>query len=622
MSLAEVSSFSEAWVSTSEIFCCGYFPKWDSPSQLYNFAWIFRMLRAKLFRAFWIPQKAFCTISSLKMLDSAAAAAPNQSSDTKKRPFDGKGSYRFKKKKRTEGFSFTGSHEEVLLEDVRGILNELSLESKDFSKVEPAKTSLPPNLPQLQSELDLTVRKLSSTGDGLATLDGLDHVFVVPFSAPGDTVRAKVYKQFQQHKYSLTDFVKVVTPSAERDDSLVKCQYFSKCSGCQFQMLPYHYQLAHKKTIVEKAYQNFSGLSSELVPKVDDTIGSPLEYGYRTKLTPHFDAPPGSRRSDGRNGVVRSFDEVPPIGFMKKGTMVTLDIEDCPIGTDAVRLGMKRERKRVADELGKYHRGVTILLRESTRRIPTAEVEAGEPEQIVETDQVVRETSGEWTYLKRCITDSKATSTEFIDNFVFDNPAGAFFQNNNSILPVFTNYIREHVLPPTNGSQITHLIDAYSGSGLFTITLSAMFKRSIGIDISPSSIESARHNAHANNLPESQADFIAADAANLFAKVTFPAEETVVVIDPPRKGCDESFLKQSLRYGPARIVYVSCNVHTQARDVGLLVGGMRGVDGGFGEGNGAYDIESLVGFDFFPQTGHVEGVAVLQRKEAMKSTTS
>ena len=89
-----------------------------------------------------------------------------------------------------------------------------------------------------------------------------------------------------------------------------------------------------------------------------------------------------------------------------------------------------------------------------------------------------------------------------------------------------------------------------------------------------------------------------------------------MVIDPPRKGCDESFLRQLLRYSPARVVYVSCNVHTQARDVGLLVGGMKGVDGGFGPGNGAYEIENLRGFDFFPQTGHVEGVAVLRRKTA------
>jgi tRNA (uracil-5-)-methyltransferase len=230
---------------------------------------------------------------------------------------------------------------------------------------------------------------------------------------------------------------------------------------------------------------------------------------------------------------------------------------------------------------------------------------------------IVTEDRGDYIHEKTCITDPNSKSTEYLDSFAFVNPAGSFFQNNNSILPIFTSYIRDRILPPnTTGPKITNLIDAYSGSGLFTITLSSLFTNSLGIDISASSIECANSNARLNKLPESQANFIAADAANLFASITFPGDETVVVIDPPRKGCDESFLRQLLRFSPARVVYVSCNVHTQARDVGLLVGGMKGVDGGFGPGSGAYEIESLRGFDFFPQTGHVEGVAVLRRKTA------
>jgi tRNA (uracil-5-)-methyltransferase len=79
-----------------------------------------------------------------------------------------------------------------------------------------------------------------------------------------------------------------------------------------------------------------------------------------------------------------------------------------------------------------------------------------------------------------------------------------------------------------------------------------------------------------------------------------------VVIDPSRKGCDESFISQLMDYGPKRLCYVSCNVHTQARDVGWLVGGL-------GKRTGMYEIESVRGFDFFPQTSHVEGVAFLRR---------
>jgi tRNA (uracil-5-)-methyltransferase len=292
---------------------------------------------------------------------------------------------------------------------------------------------------------------------------------------------------------------------------------------------------------------------------------------------------------------------------MQKGRRITLDIEDCPIGTDAVRMGMKRERLRVAKEIDKYSKGATILLRESTRRELN-----NSPEAAKSPDDTIKLIGPTHTDFKTCVTDpgNNSLSTEYIDDFVFTSIANSFFQNNNSILSPFTQYIRDNILPPESagGPKIKYFIDAYSGSGLFTITLSSLFEQSIGIDISGPSIVSARQNAKLNNLSPSQCKFIDADANELFKSVTFPTDETVVVLDPPRKGCDESFLNQLLQFGPRRVVYVSCNVHTQARDVGVLVRGL-------GNGGARYNIESLRGFDFFPQTGHVEGVAVLSRAE-------
>ncbi|OAL50780.1 S-adenosyl-L-methionine-dependent methyltransferase [Pyrenochaeta sp. DS3sAY3a] len=553
------------------------------------------------------------------MASAAADVAPSETHGAKRyaetplRSEEGpRGSYKFKNKRMKNGHAegskilkTNGSNEEVLLEDVTTLIKNFNLER--------AGTGTLKALPERLSEIEVTIKEISSTGDGLGFQEGSDsdQVYVVPFTAPGDTVTAKIFKHFNKERYSMADFVKVSTPSPHRDASLVKCQYFATCSGCQFQMLPYDYQLLHKKSIVQKAYKNFSNLPPELIPTIGDTIGSPLQYGYRTKLTPHFDGPPDARRSDGRNGIKRTFNELPPIGFMKKGTRITIDIEDCPIGTEAIRNGNKRERKRVANELSKYNKGATILLRESTERIPKSDYDATAEE---DSDTVIQDL-GVHIHRKTCVTNPNAKTTEYIDDFQFVNPAGSFFQNNNSILPVFTQYIREHILPRDASHKISHLIDAYSGSGLFTITLSSLFKSSLGIDISSSSIESATTNATLNALPPSSTRFIAADAARLFASITSPAPETVVMLDPPRKGCDESFLRQLLQYKPARVIYVSCNVHTQARDVGVLVGGMAGVDGGFGVGQGCYEIESLRGFDFFPQTGHVEGVAVLRRKE-------
>ncbi|KAH7085869.1 tRNAmethyltransferas-like protein [Paraphoma chrysanthemicola] len=575
-------------------------------------------------RTFTRPLRTFLISSrglhstKLSMASAADQVAPIESfgekrhAETPLRSEEGpRGSYRFKNKRMKNGHAETskilttnGTNEEILLKDVTALIKNINLERE-------GKTA-PTDLPEKFTEIEVTIKEISSTGDGLGFQNDSesDQVYVVPFTAPGDVVTARPFKHFEQEKYSMADLVKVETSSPHRDPDLVRCPYFSTCSGCQFQMLPYDYQLQHKRSIVEKAYKNFSNLPPELLPVIGDTIGSPLQYGYRTKLTPHFDGPPDARRSDGRNGIKRTFKEVPPIGFMKKGTRITIDIEDCPIGTEAVRNGNKRERKRVADQLSTYKKGATLLLRESTQRLPKSSYDAAKED---DSDAVI-EDRGDHIHRKTCVTDPNAKTTEYITDFQFVNPAGSFFQNNNSILPVFTQYIRDHILPQTTEHNISNLIDAYSGSGLFTITLSSLFKTSLGIDISSSSIQSATTNAKLNNLPAESTRFIAADAAALFKSIESPANETVVMIDPPRKGCDESFLRQLVEYGPARVVYVSCNVHTQARDVGVLVGGMAGVDGGFGKGEGCYEIESLGGFDFFPQTGHVEGVAVLKRK--------
>ncbi|KAI1347754.1 S-adenosyl-L-methionine-dependent methyltransferase, partial [Xylaria sp. FL0043] len=549
-----------------------------------------------------------------------------------------------KKVRKRERDMKNGSTEEVLAFDIRDLrASLLGTEVEGDESGETATVTDDESLPAPGSEILLKVLELSSTGDALAVQDGSPskQIYVLPFAVPGDIVKAKVYRHLRDEGYTVADFISVVSPAPIRDDSRVRCGYFTKCSGCQFQMLDYADQLAHKKRIVQRAFAHFSELPPDLIPAIADTIGSPLQYGYRTKLTPHFDGPPGPRRNK-----TATFTQRPDIGFMLKGKRTTLDIEDCPIGTEVVRLGMKSERERMDREFAKYKKGATILLRESTKRVPKNSASADSIAELeASSSPVVKVESDTHVDWKTCVTDNNGTSTEYIGDYVFHNPAGSFFQNNNSILPVFTDYIRQHILPPASSSTSTsnssssspppikYLIDAYSGSGLFTITLSNLFQGSTGIDIAEQSIAFARTNAAANNLPTSQANFIAADARELFKSVRYPADETVVVLDPPRKGCDEDFLNQLLRFAPRRVVYVSCNVHTQARDIGVLVRGSSGLDGESnsngddgdnGENDGGndgsnkrkgtrYAIESLRGFDFFPQTGHVEGVAVLNR---------
>ncbi len=517
-----------------------------------------------------------------------------------------------------------GSNEEVLYFEVQALLDK---NAKDTDTPDSADAGVVPDiksaeedLPERFSEIELDVSELSSTGDGLALSPSGSLVYVVPFTIPGDKVLAKVVEHHRFKPFALTDFIKIITPSPKRNDAGIGCKYFSTCSGCQLQMLSYDDQLAHKKTILEKAYKNFSGLDPSLVPPISDTYGSPLEYNYRTKLTPHFDGPKGPKGQ-------RRFTEVPPIGFTIKGRKKVMEIEDCPIGTPIVREGLVRERASVTSNIHKYKNGATILVRESTQRTPkttsapyaikgdTDHLSSASESAPITLDPstgrpVIHKEFPTYTEEKTYISDMNTTSVEYIDDWKFTNRAGSFFQNNNSILSKFTAYVRGHALPPApklGEPSVKYLLDAYCGSGLFAITLSTLFKSTLGVDIDTQAVNAARANATDNNL--SNIGFIEADAAALFAGVPFPPAETVVVIDPPRKGCSEDFLKQLLGFGPKRVVYVSCNVHSQARDVGVLVEG---------DGKVRYEIESLRGFDFFPQTGHVEGVGFLNRVEVLK----
>ncbi|KAI0665351.1 S-adenosyl-L-methionine-dependent methyltransferase [Trametes maxima] len=118
----------------------------------------------------------------------------------------------------------------------------------------------------------------------------------------------------------------------------------------------------------------------------------------------------------------------------------------------------------------------------------------------------------------------------------------------------------------------THLVDAYCGSGLFSIMLAPHFDRVAGIELSAESICAAQRNAELNALSLEKISFMAGDAANIFETVQdFPRKGTVLIIDPPRKGTDERFIEQMVAFGVSTVVYVSCNVHTQARDVGIVL---------------------------------------------------
>jgi tRNA (uracil-5-)-methyltransferase len=297
--------------------------------------------------------------------------------------------------------------------------------------------------------------------------------------------------------------------------------------------------------------------------------------------------------------------------------------KDCPIATPVINEAYSPIREKIIKsvfilsvptitlivlrrDIYTYKKGVSLLLRDSLD-VPVASTDKTAPVDTVDS----LSTSSERHV---CVSDHRAVVRERVGQMLFEYPGGSFFQNNNSVLVPLTDYVRDSIFFSSSGvtrsDRPTHLVDAYCGAGLFAITLSPHFDVIAGIELSSDSIKFATRNARLNNIPEEKCSFRAGDAADIFAAVPeFAPEHTALIVDPPRKGCDENFIKQLLTFSAEIVVYVSCNVHTQARDIGMIL--KRSGHEAARTGGKQYVLQSLRGFDLFPQTAHVESVAVL-----------
>ncbi len=406
-------------------------------------------------------------------------------------------------------------------------------------------------------EIELEITTLTNLGLGLGrvALPGetdAKWVVMVPFTLPGERVRARVYRN--QKNFSEADLLEVLTPSAARVDP--RCPLYGRCGGCQYQHLAYTEQLKWKQRQVGELLKHLAGIEFPVNP----VIGSPNEYGYRSKITPHFQAPR-------ENDEGRSTGDLLPIGFLRQGTRFELvDVPRCEIATEAINARLPAVRVGIREGIaaGKYTRGATVLLRDAGGEVTT------------NYDEIVTETVGD-------------LKLHFL--------ARDFFQNNPFILPAFTGYVRGKA----SATEARFLVDAYCGSGLFALSCASAFEQVAGVEISESSVAFARQNATANGI--ANATFQAGDASAIFAGLTFASTDTVVIIDPPRKGCNESFLRQLFSYGPRAVVYVSCDPATQMRDLRLFV-------------EAGYVLEDVQPFDLFPQTRHLECVMTLRKGDA------
>jgi len=399
---------------------------------------------------------------------------------------------------------------------------------------------------QYHQELEFEIESLTNLGMGVGRIDGW--VVMVPFVIPGERVRARIYRNFQN--YSDADLLEVLV--ASRDRVVAKCSLYQTCSGCQYQHIDYTRQLKEKTKHVEELMQKLGDIDHP----VELSHGSPQVFNYRSKITPHYERP-------GKDGSQ-------PIGFLHQGRRNQIvDIEQCPIAMDAINDALPEARTEARREGGKKRRqrGGTLLMRNVLEGV------VSDPQQIV---------------------------SERVGALSFQFKAGEFFQNNPYILPDLVDYVAREA----SALGARYLVDAYCGVGLFALSTSKSFEQIAGVEISEPAVRWAQANATISAIKNVR--FVIGKAEAIFNGLKFPADETAVVIDPPRKGCDASFRSQLMAFAPQRIVYVSCDPATQARDLKEFVGC-------------GYEITKIQPFDLFPHTRHIENVVSLTRKPQISS---
>lgn len=345
---------------------------------------------------------------------------------------------------------------------------------------------------------------------------------------------------YRNHKnYSEADLVKVLQSSPHRIEAT--CPLFGQCGGCQYQHISYEEQLRWKQQQVADCMKRIGKLQA----KVNPVIPSKKIYAYRTKLTPHFE----------RRGAHC------PIGFLENGSRKIVDIPQCSIASEAINAHLPEIRKEI--QASNMLNG-TLILREDSMGVQT---------------------------------DFNASCKVSVQGLTFQFVAGSFFQNNPYILEAILNFLKNYL---KEKSEIKYLVDTYCGVGVFGISLARQVEMFLGIEIDEKAIDLAQKNKVENQLNNGR--FISGDATTIFKEVSFPADQSLVIMDPPRKGSSEDFLQQLLHYNPKVIAYISCAPDTQARDLNRLLALAP-----------QYTCKLIQPFDMFPQTKHMECVTILER---------
>lgn len=466
------------------------------------------------------------------------------------------------------------------------------------------------SLPVLEN---ITITDYAAEGKALARVNEL--VVFVPFAVPGDVVDLQVRRK--KHSYCEAEIIRFIKYSERRVKPF--CQHFGICGGCKWQNIPYDEQLRMKQ---KQVYDQLTRIGKVNLPEFNQILGSVKTQGYRNKL--EFGC--SNRRWLTQDEIASGsdFTQMNAVGFHITGAFdKILPIEKCWLMDDL----QNKIRNAIRDYA--YEHDIVFydirrqcgLLRDiMVRNSDTGEwmvliqfhYEKDEDEVIAKNLlQHVADGFPEITSLLY-VNNQKGNDTfndlnievfkgndyiyETMDGLTFKVGAKSFYQTNTKQAYHLYSVVRDFA--NLTGNELVY--DLYTGTGTIANFVSRYAKRVIGIEYVPEAIEDAKINSEINNI--SNTLFFAGDMKDILTESFISENGTpdIIITDPPRAGMHPDVVQTIIKTAPKRIVYVSCNPATQARDLSLL--------------DDLYEVVAVQPVDMFPHTPHVENVVLLNRR--------
>lgn len=463
------------------------------------------------------------------------------------------------------------------------------------------------NLPLLR---EITIESIAAEGKAVAHVDG--QVVFVPYCVPGDIVDLQVTRK--KHSFMEARVERVVKPSDKRCEAV--CKHYGVCGGCKWQILPYSEQLRWKQ---QQVTDNLVRIGKVELPEIEPILGSEAVYGYRNKLEFTFADHKWLTAEQMREKV--PFE--PGLGFHIPNCFdKVLDIEECHLMPEVNnRLRNRVRAYAIAEGMTFYnehtHEGMlrTLIVRMNDAGEVMVVVVFGEDMNekskglMTMIQSEFEEVVSLWYCVNKKMNDTigdqelvlyagKDHLIETMEDLRFKIRPKSFYQTNTRQALRLYEVAREFA--GLTGKETVY--DLYTGTGTIAQFVARQARQVIGIEYVEDAIEDARLNAQMNGIDNVR--FFAGDMKDILTRefISEQGQPDVVITDPPRAGMHEDVVKVLLETAPKRIVYVSCNPATQARDVNLLAAD--------------YAVRRVQPVDMFPQTQHVENVVLMERENA------